>query len=223
MDSIKSAAADVIGPSYNYANHILDPITLKVSNNGTMEALWKDMGATAAYVDTLTFGERVTSGLFGAPEQSPLGNKYFIKSGTCGDDSKEECKGKDRYIYIDNVPNGKIPCLDQIGIKLPGTNFRGLVPGLLGDLAVINPIAIFNSLAGKGDISSKCEIRTEPVGYEGNYTNVSKCSPPTPPVQCLPNFSENFQNKEIKENRREKYFLMIFLIIIFCIIFLYNK
>ena len=226
MDSIKSAVGDVIGPSYNYANHILDPITLQVSGKGTMDALWKDMGATAAYVDTLTFGERVTSGLFGAPNQSPLGNKYFIKSGTCGDDSTEECKGKDRYIYIDNVPNGKIPCLDQIGIKLPGNNFRGLVPGLLGDLAIINPVAIFNSLAGKGGISSKCSTRNEQVGYEGNYTNVAKCSPPTPPVQCLPNFSENFQNKNKqikKQNKTEKYFLIVFLLIIFYIIFLYRK
>ena len=214
---------NIIGPSYNYADHVLDPVTLKVSSKGNMNDLWKDMGAIAAYVDTLTFGKRQTSKLFGAPKQYPLGNKYFIKSGTCGDDSSKDCKGKDRYIYIDNVPNGKIPCLDQIGIRLPGSNFRGLVPALLGDLAIINPIAIFNSLAGKGGISDKCSTRTKKVGYQGNYTNVSKCSPPTPPIQCLPNFSENFQNKEIKGNNRKQYFLIIFLIIIFCIIFLYNK
>ena len=220
MDTVKSTLSGVVGPSYNYANHILDPITLKVSGKGDMDALWKDMGATAAYVDTLTFGNRVTSGLFGAPKQSPLGNKYFIKSGTCSNDSTEECKGKDRYIYIDNVPTGKIPCLDQIGIKLPGTIFKGLVPGLLEDLAVINPVAMFNSLAGKGSISKKCSTRTEDVGYAGNYTKVSKCAPPTPPVQCLPQISEPFQNKKLGEDNIRKYFLFAIILIFFFIIFL---
>lgn len=223
MDTIKSTVAGVVGPSYNYANHILDPITLKVSGKGDMEALWKDMGATAAYVDTLTFGNRVTSSLFGAPNQSPLGNKYFIQSGTCSDDSSEECKGKDRYIYIDNVPTGKIPCLDQIGIKLPGTMFKGLVPGLLEDLAVINPVAMFNSLAGKGSISKKCSTRTEDIGYSGNYTKVSKCAPPTPPVQCLPQISEPFQNKQPKTDSIRIYFLFALILIFFFIIFFKKK
>ena len=220
MNSIKSGITDVIGPSYNYANHILDPITLQVSGKGSMDALWKDMGATSAYVDTLAFGEKRTSALFGAPNQKPLGNKYFIKSGTCGDDSTEECQGKDRYIYIDNIPTGKIPCLDQVGIKLPGTGFKGLVPGLIEDLAIINPVAIFNSLAGKGGISQKCYTRNENVGYEGNYTNVSKCSPSTPPVQCLPQFLEPFTNKKNKiENKTKLFFVAIFLLIIVFIIY----
>ena len=223
MDTIKSTVASVVGPSYNYADHILDPITLKVSGKGNMEALWKDMGATAAYVDTLTFGDRVTSGLFGAPKQYPLGNKYFIQSGTCSNDSTEECKGKDRYIYIDNVPTGKIPCLDQIGIKLPGTIFKGLVPGLLEDLAVINPVAMFNSLAGKGSISKKCSTRTEDVGYSGKYTKVSKCAPPTPPVQCLPQISEPFQNKEDNIDKRKSYFLLAFILILIAFFFLREK
>lgn len=218
MNTVKSTIASVVGPSYNYADHILDPVTLKVSGGSDMDVLWKDIGATAAYVDTLTFGNRVTSGLFGAPNQSPLGNKYFIQSGTCGDDSTEECKGKDRYIYIDNVPTGKIPCLDQIGLDLPGTGFKGLVPGLLEDLAVINPVAMFNSLAGKGGISDKCSMREENVGYAGNYTKVSKCSPPTPPVQCLPQISEPFENREKKINNTRIYFLLAFIIIFFSIL-----
>ena len=227
MDTIKSTVTSVVGPSYNYANHILDPITLKISGKGDMDTLWKDIGGMAAYVDTLTFGKRTVSSLFGAPEQSPLGNKYFIQSGTCGKDSSEECKGKDRYIYIDNIPSGQIPCLKQIGIDLPNiAPFRGLVPGLLEDVAKINPIAMFNSLAGKGGISDKCSMRTENVGYEGKYTSVSKCSPPTPPIQCLPQFSEPFTNIEKKSKNKNKVnyiFLIAFFLIIILMCFLSSK
>ena len=38
--------SDVIGPLYNYANHIIDPVKLKVSGKGNMKYLWKDLGAS---------------------------------------------------------------------------------------------------------------------------------------------------------------------------------
>jgi hypothetical protein len=221
--------SDVIGPLYNYANHIIDPVRLKVSGKGNMKYLWKDLGALSSHVDTLTFGSNAVSSVFGAPSQRPLGNKYFIKSGTCSDDdSTEECKGKDKYIYINNVPTGKVPCLGQLGIDLPAiAPFKGLVPGLIEDVASINPFAIFNSLLGKGGISRKCSMRTEDVGYEGNYTSVSKCSPPTPPIQCLPQISENFtniQNNKIENNCKKKYiFFLAFILTIILIFFFSHK
>ena len=60
MDTIEDTVTDVVGPSYNYANHILDPIKLKISGKDDMDALWQDMGGMAAYVDTLTFGNKVS-------------------------------------------------------------------------------------------------------------------------------------------------------------------
>ena len=116
MSFIKS----ILGPSYNYSDQVLDPGRLKVSGSGSVDSLWKDVGALAFYVDTLTFGRKTVSSPFkNAKNQQPLGNKFFVKTGKCGNDSVEQCKGSDRYIYINNVPTGKIPCLDQLGIKLP--------------------------------------------------------------------------------------------------------
>ena len=228
METIESAVKDVIGPSYNYADHIIYPEKLQISGKGDVKYLWKDLGGMAAYVDTLTFGNKAVSQLWdNAPNQKPLGNKYFIKFRTCGDKSTEECKGKDRYIFIDNIPTGKIPCLDQIGIHLPAIfPFKGLVPGLLEDVAKVNPIAIFNSLAGKGGISNVCSMRKENVGYEGNYTSVSKCSPPTPPVQCLPQISEPFQNIQNNKNKiyddYKKYIFFIAFCLIIILIFFFS-
>ena len=218
--------SSVLGPSYNYADHIKKPKDMGVSNSGNIFVSIRDLNAIYPYIDTLIYGKNVLSDS-SLWKLYPLGNNFFIKSGTCGESSSEECKGKDRYIYIDNIPSGKIPCLKQIGIDLPNiAPFRGLVPGLLEDVAKINPIAMFNSLAGKGGISDKCSMRTENVGYEGKYTSVSKCSPPTPPIQCLPQFSEPFTNIEKKSKNKNKVnyiFLIAFFLIIILMCFLSSK
>ena len=223
-----------IGPSYNYADNVIDPAQLgikKTTKKKPMEQLFKDIGGLAAYTDTLAFGKNTMSKAFGVKKKiRPLGNKFFIKSGTCGDESVKECRGKDRYIYIDNVPSGKIPCLKQLGIKLPSTSFKGLVPGLIEDLAYINPVAIFNSLAGKGGISDKCYLRTEKVGYSGNpskYQTVTQCAPKDVGVQCLPNLfdKETFQNYQSQQNKKNNKLLIVIIILFIIIILLiiFNK
>jgi len=54
----------------------------------------------------------------------------------------------DRYIYVDNVPSGNIPFISQ-GLGVNFSNFRGLIPGAMEDLNVLNPYTIMQSfLAG---------------------------------------------------------------------------
>ena len=215
MVDFKSDISEFLGKSYDYTKHIEDPKQMSISGSGSVGSLWDNVGGIAAYVDTLTFGNKTLSSPFkNTPNQKPLGAKFFVKSGKCGDSSVEDCKGKDRYLYINNIPDGKIPCLDQLGIKLPATNFQGLVPGMISNIVEINPIAIFNSLAGKGDISSKCEIRTEKVGSYNNFQKETRCSPESQPVQCLPAVFENFENKNNNNNH-----IIIGLILIFIFIF----
>lgn len=227
VNLVKSGVADVVGPFYNYADHIIDPGSLGVSDSGSLGTLMKDLKGIATYVDTMTFGKKMTSAVFGGPSQSPLGNKYFIRSGWCSKESTPECRGKDRYIYIDNIPSGKIPCLNKIGISLPGASFiagffKGLVPGLLEDTAKLNPVRIWNSLAGKGSgISDKCSLRTENVGYEGNFTSVTKCSPPNPQIPCsIAGITEKFQNRNNIETRNKNIIILLcFFFIILLLIF----
>ena len=212
----KSFIIDILGPKYNYSDKIADPNQLKVSSN-KVDSLWDDVGALTSYVDTITFGEKQLSKPFGnTPNQKPLGNKFFIKNGTCDNTSVDECKGKDRFIYINNVPSGKIPCLEQTGIKLPETNFRGLVPGILENVMAINPVSIFNSLAGKGNISKKCYKSKKYIGYEGNYKTQTKCSPKGVPIECLPKIFEKFENQN--ESKMNIYILICVIIIIIIIL-----
>jgi hypothetical protein len=231
MDTVNKAMSSIVGPSFNYANQIVDPGKLGVSNSDNINDLWNDIGGMAAYADTLIFGNNTLSSPWGKAQQKPLGNNYFIKSGTCGSKSVDACKNKDRYIYIRNIPTGKIPCLGDTGIKLPkGNDFRGLVPGLLEDIVDINPIALFNSLAGKGDIGDNCILRKENVGNYGPPSTmkaVTKCSPPEARMQCLPNLgSEKFTNMDKKKGKKHnicKTFFILFIIFLLFYIFIYKK
>ena len=222
MDDFKSDISEFLGTSYDYTKDIENPNQMSVSGSGSVDSLWNNVGSIASYVDTLTFGNKTLSSPFrNTPNQEPLGAKFFVKSGKCGDSSVEECKGKDRYLYINNIPDGKIPCLEQLGIKLPATNFQGLVPGMLSNIVEINPIGIFNSLAGKGDISSKCEIRTEDIGSNSSFQKETRCSPKSQPVQCLPAVFENFENKN--KNNKNNYLIIGLILILFFIFFMKLK
>lgn len=221
MSDFNSFITEIVGPSYNYADAVENPAQMDVSGSGSVESLWKNVGSIASYVDTLTFGTKTLSSPFNnAPSQNPLGNKFFIKSGKCGDTSSDGCKGQSRYLYINNIPDGKIPCIDQLGIKLPATGFKGLVPGMLQNIGDINPIGIFNSLAGKGNISNKCYLRTEEVGSHGKYKTETRCAPKNQPIQCLPAIFENFENKK---NKKQDYTILIVLFILFIFLYIRNK
>jgi hypothetical protein len=91
------------------------------------------------YVEVLVGGGGGASKVNG-----PMGNKFFLKTGAkCKD--VQSGKKVDRFMYVNNVPDGTIPFISQGlgGMTFP--SFKGLVPGALGDLNVLNPFAIFQS------------------------------------------------------------------------------
>ena len=102
----------------------------------------------------------------------PLGNKFFLKTvGKCENTSTGELQ--DRYIYVNNVPTGNIPFLSAVaGTDL--SEFRGLAPGILTNLNVLNPITLIESMFAGG--SPSCHEVTWPTidnngveTYETNY------------------------------------------------------
>lgn len=191
---------DYFGQSYNYSKHIKGPGEVGVSGKSDLGALWDDVGALSYYMDTMTFGTNELSSVFGHKGMKPLGTNFFVKSGTCSkSESVPECKNKQRYIYVKNIPTGKIPCLGQAGIKLPATGFKGLVPGLLEDIAQINPIEIFNSVMGSGStINDKCILRKEKVGSINSNKYQTHCSPEPQEIQCLPELFQDYKPTKYK-------------------------
>ena len=160
--------SDYIGSSYNYTKPIKSPDQLGVSDQANLWALPPDISASKKYVDYLT-------------TNPALGNNFFIKSGFCSKtESVSECQGKDRWLFVRNIPDGTLPCTNY------KTSLKGLVPGFAQDLADINPYEIFLNLSGQGStVSDGCVLRTEMTGPVNNLKAETKCAPPYKPNICI--------------------------------------
>jgi hypothetical protein len=128
----------LLGPTYPYYKNIKMPKQIGMSDEGSLSALGKDVNGLIQYVEVLVTGNSQASATGG-----PLGNKFFLQTGA---KCKDVASGNqvDRYIYVDNVPNGNIPFISQ-GLGVNFTEFEGLIPGAMGNLNVLNPFAIMSS------------------------------------------------------------------------------
>jgi hypothetical protein len=120
--------------TYPYSKYILQPDKLGASPSPN--ALGNDVRALISYVQVLV------SGRSRAQSVSPLGNRFFLDTGgKCKDANGDP---QIRYVYINNVPDGNIPFISAaMGENM--TSFEGLVPGVLGNIAYINPAKLFNA------------------------------------------------------------------------------
>jgi hypothetical protein len=94
-----------------------------------------------------------------------LGSNYYVKMGTCSNDSDDvECRGQPRYVYVRNIPvGGAFKQLTGCNIK-DVSNGRGLLPGVIDD---ISDMLSIGSAIGESDGSFgsyKCKRVTQPVG-----------------------------------------------------------
>ncbi len=118
------------GENYDYTDKIKAPRELGVSPAGNK--LSKNISAIISYTDVLLDGESEAQKY--PLENSPLGNRYFIKTKSkCKLDSGEEV---DRHLYIDNIPKS----LKIAGLTLKGV--KGIVPGIFSDLNNIVPSSL---------------------------------------------------------------------------------
>uniref|UniRef100_A0A6C0JES5 Uncharacterized protein n=1 Tax=viral metagenome TaxID=1070528 RepID=A0A6C0JES5_9ZZZZ len=160
----------LLGPTYPYYNNIKTPSQLGMSSNGSLSALGSDINGLINYVTVLVEGKSKASST-----GQPLGNKFFLKTGAkcLATDTNQQV---DRYIYIDNVPDGSIPFISQ-GLGVNFSDFRGLIPGAMGDLNVLNPFTIMQSfLSGSTPPCQKLTMQTIDVNNnsssETNYVTL---------------------------------------------------
>jgi len=134
----KGLEEKLLGPSYNYTKNINTPSEMGMSSKGNLSTLSKDVSGLLAYIEILVSGRGKAS-----KTGKPLGNKFFFKtSSTCKDNKTEDIV--DRYMYINNIPDGSIPFLSSaMGVQM--TEFEGLIPGTLGNLQALNPMALFQA------------------------------------------------------------------------------
>jgi hypothetical protein len=151
---------ELLGPTYKYTDFIKNPSELGMSSKGTIKALGKDIDGLVSYIELLVVGNSAASKTGG-----PLGNKFFLRTGgKCMDTTTDQ--EVDRYIYVNNVPQGNIPFLSSSA----GMNFnsmRGLVPGAMGNLAAFNPFAILGAFAA-GSTPDCQEVTLETIDSHNN-------------------------------------------------------
>jgi hypothetical protein len=176
-----------LGPSFSYADNLKTPSEIGVRSGGDFDSIMRSVAGISYYVDAIGFGERSMFGkTLGAPEQQPIGLKYFINT-------NNKCSnGKDMYEYIDGSPQG-----DLLGAKVGkeirntmGVGLRGMAPGMLEDARdALNPIPLLKIASGTG--YAKCKQVTQPIGNgqipvfdtKGNLVGPNKEIWANPPIE----------------------------------------
>jgi hypothetical protein len=205
LTDVKGVEEKLLGPDYPYYKNIKLPDEIGMSSDGSLSALGKDVDGLIAYVELLVSGSSKASST-----GRPLGNKFFLKTGAkCNDvETNEEV---DRYIYVDNVPAGNIPFISS-GLGVNFTEFKGLVPGTMSNLNVLNPFGILQSfLSGSTPDCRSLTMETidvnNNISSETHYVtlvdqqNMDPCifpdkKNPVTGTGCV----ETFKNKGVAEN-----------------------
>jgi len=147
----------MLGPDYKYYKHILSPSDLKVSGEGTMGAMGRDIAGIENYVKVLVEGGGPATG------GKILGSQFYVKTaGKCKNVYEKDKKKQiqTRSIYIDNITDGNIPLLTS-GLGMNLSEFRGLLPGIVEDAGALNPMSLFAAF-GQG-ATPDCKLVSFPV------------------------------------------------------------
>jgi hypothetical protein len=168
MTDMKGMEQNLLGPDYLYWKRILKPSDMGMSADGNFGALTNDVGGLINYVELLV------SGNGGSTTGGPLGDKFFLKTGgQCTDVASG--KKVDRYIYIDNIPNGNIPFISSGLGGTDFTEFEGLIPGVLGDLGKLNPLNLFKSfMMGENPDCMSVTLQTVTPVTDANFNDTGK-------------------------------------------------
>ena len=172
-----------IDTSYSYINFIKTPKELGMSDKGSIKTLENDINGLISYVKILIEGKSDASK---GNNKGPLGNKFFVKTdGKCNDINTLDpnTKEKDRYFYINNVPTGQIPFTSDVSVK----DFRGLIPGMMEKINIINPGSIASAFAQSGipdcqEITLETIDSKNTISSETHFVSLNDISPINP---CL--------------------------------------
>lgn len=152
---INALENDILGPSYDYGKQIYTPDELGMSDKGTIDALAKDLGGLIGYTQLLVEGGGKASKVKG-----PLGNKFFMATASrCNDIATDE--SVTRSIYVNNVPDGSVPFLSSGAGGFRMGSFKGIIPGIVSNIAQINPFQIVQSfMTGSSPECQLVELET---------------------------------------------------------------
>jgi len=174
LNDAKGVEERLLGPTYPYYKNIKTPSEIGMSDKGTLQQMGKNINGLIQYVEVLVSGKSGASTTGG-----PLGNKFFLKTGAkcaaidnCTDkNDASTCEQTDRFIYVDNVPAGNIPFISG-GLGVNFSEFKGLIPGAMGNLNVLNPFAIMRAFLS-GSTPPCQQITMQTIDVNNNKSSES--------------------------------------------------
>lgn len=170
MGNLDGVQEKLLGPDYKYFKQIKTPSELGVTSAGGLDHLASDIGALISYVELLVSGTGDAS-----VTGRPLGNKFFLKTGgKCKVVSNDSTNGSvvDRYLYINNVPDGNIPFISSGLGGVEFTAFKGLIPGAISSAAEINPFGLFQAFQ-MGSTPDCQSITLETIDANNNVSSAT--------------------------------------------------
>ena len=166
LNDAKGLEEKILGPDYEYWNQINSPGQMGMSTEGSISTIAKDVAGLINYVELLVTGDGGASKTGG-----PLGDKFFVKTAaTCKDKSSGQVV--DRYIYVNNVPDGSIPFVSSAS-GMNFSTFEGLIPGTLGNLSAMNPLLIFRAFTS-GSQPECQEVTLETIDVNNNKSKETR-------------------------------------------------
>ncbi len=167
LGNLKELQASVLGEDYDYAAKIRNPMAIGMSSEGTIGALAADIGGLIAYVKLLVEGGGKAQTISG-----PLGNKFFVETAAkCKDVATD--KEVVRSIYVNHQPDGTIPFMPAGMNGASFKAFRGLVPGVVGNIGQINPMQILQAFMSDG--VPKCrKVAMQIINNNNQYSTEEK-------------------------------------------------
>jgi hypothetical protein len=177
---------DLLGPSYSYADTITGPTSLGVGSSGSFGQLGTNANAIAYYTEALITGN------------PPLGNQFFVNTG--GMCTAPNGSLQPRYNYINNMSTGAgaLPA----AISELGSDFNGLIPGVVDDIEGLNPLHLFSALAADANPPCVCMSCPTSAGTVAKFLTTS-LSPDVSSSQCqqvdpsqCASQPESFSNKQ---------------------------
>jgi len=160
LTDAKGVEERLLGPTYPYYKNIKTPGEIGMSSEGSLSALGKDIDGLIQYVDLLVSGNSKASATGG-----PLGNKFFLQTGAKCVDSASNNQ-VDRFIYVNNVPVGNVPFISS-GMGVNFSEFKGLIPGTMGNLNALNPFSIMQAFMS-GSTPPCQEITMQTIDVNNN-------------------------------------------------------
>ena len=172
LTDAKGVEEKLLGPTYPYYKNIRTPSDIGMSDAGTLPQMSRNINGLIQYVELLVSGNSQASATGG-----PLGNKFFLQTGAkcaavdkCSDpNDSSTCDQTNRYIYVNNVPEGNIPFISS-GVGVNFSEFKGLIPGAMGNLNVLNPFAILRAFAS-GSTPPCQEITMQTIDVNNNSSS----------------------------------------------------